>query len=106
MMTALAPLNRFGFPWSTDRELIERPGESFSQVTLGLQATDAAGREYLLTSAILDGSTRVPGSIETLLPGEEAVIRSEQRINFPSETAAQIAAGGPVEIKAVLTMKA
>lgn len=96
----------FAFPWSTDRELIERPGESFSQVTLGLQATDAAGREYLLASAILDGSTRVPGSIETLLPGEEAVIRSEERINFPSETAAQIAAGGPLEIKAVLTMKA
>src|SRR5690242_3953818 len=24
----------FGFPWSTDRELIERDGESFSQITV------------------------------------------------------------------------
>ena len=95
----------FSFPWSTDRELIEREGESFSQVTLALRARDTAGREYLLASVILDGSAKVAGSIETLMAGEEAVIKAEKPINLPSDAAESIASAGPVEIKAALTMK-
>jgi hypothetical protein len=93
------------FPWSEDREIIEQTDVSFSQATLALQATDATGRQFLMASVILDGSQHVPGSLEIIPPGDEAIVTAEIPINLPTDAAHQIASASEVQVKAILSMK-
>jgi hypothetical protein len=64
-----------GLPWSADLELVKQPARSFIESTLVLANYDAAGNVYQLGAAILAGSDSVRGSIETIRPGESALIR-------------------------------
>jgi hypothetical protein len=73
------------FPWSVDQSLFRSTAHNSSVVFIGLndaRETRSPGETGLV---ILYGSTDVPGSVETVLPGESVRIRvrSEWMISTP-----------------------
>ena len=75
-----------GLPWSADLELIKQPGRSFVESTLFLSVGNRPEQEYRLAPVILGGSTSVRGSIETILPGEAAVINVASAVIPPPDS--------------------
>ena len=75
-----------GLPWSADLELIKQPGRSFVESTLFLSVGDRPDDQYRLATVILGGSTSVRGSIETILPGEAALIKVASTVIPPPDS--------------------
>lgn len=73
-------------PWSADLALIKQPGRSFIESYLSLSVSDRPGSEYHLATVILAGSDTVRDSIETIRPGEVALIKVASSINPPPDS--------------------
>jgi len=94
----------FKMPWSVDRARIEGEGTSFLQGFLSLLIVDPDGGEHLIGTVILDGSELFADTLETVLPGEIARIRTREQINVGPEMASRLAASNPATVRAVFAM--
>ncbi len=89
-------------PWSADLDAIEVTGLPFVQINLWLVAKDRTGRDYMMGAVFLNGTTRMPETLQQLNPGETASIMAKGLMPSDPEHAPTVASSGPLQVRAVL----
>jgi hypothetical protein len=69
-----------------DQALIKQPGRSFIESYLSLSVNDRPGSEYHLATVMLAGSDTVRDSLETIRPGEVALIKVTSAVIPPRDS--------------------
>lgn len=93
------------FPWSADGAAFEHLPRR-TEARIRLQVTDRDGRVRLISVIGLNGSPDIPGSFQTLLPGETASIRASGPAYVDPDMAGPMDSAGPVPVRAALTLVA
>ncbi len=88
---------------TTDAEL-EQPPKAV-RASWALVMFDAKGGQHFVAGVSLEGSPDMPGSMETLPPGDVARIRADGYLNVAPVAANRLMSGGAVVVRAAFAMQ-
>lgn len=91
----------FDLPWSADLTAFEGDS-SFDLMTVLLQANRPNKVRDSFASLTLAGSRSQPGSVQTLMPGDRAVIRMARKIDLSAETVDVGAVASALPVRAMV----
>ena len=94
--------NAIALPWSADLAAIEDVDTVFTRAIISLVLTDSSGTQHRIGSVVLDGSPRVPESLQQLAPGETASIKLQARTDLASHAAVALSSPNPQSVRTIL----